>query len=178
MPQILDVRRHAKRAERDDEDSGLSSDGRAMALALGAAAPAYALVVASPVRRARETAQLIGGRIDEVVADLAPDLGPILSQGAYTMLKELSGWIGFVRRDPAARQVADEQLRAWAGVAARVRGGESALAVSHGGVIEIPAAGRALRLGGPLGGPGVDYCEGVRVTYEGREPVAIEVLRV
>ena len=178
MPKIFDVRRHAKRAEHDDEDSGLSSDGRAMALALAATAPAYALVAASPIRRARETAELIGGRVDETVPGLAPDLGPLLSYGAYLMLSELSGWIGFVQGDPAALRMADEQLGVWAGLAARVRDGESALAVSHGGVIEIPAAALALRLGANLGGPAFGYCEGVRVAYEGSEPVAIEVLRV
>ncbi len=178
VPRTLDVRRHAKRSDPTDEHSGLSPEGRAMAEALSGTAPRYALVVATPAPRARETAQLIAGRLDEVVPELLPDLGPVVSYDEYLRLRELSDWVAFVRRSGHARTLAAEQLGVWAGLAARVREDQSVLAASHGGTIEIPAANLAARLGTPFSGPSFGYCEGVRVVFERGEPTALEVLRV
>ncbi len=178
MSRTLDVRRHARRSDRADEDSGLAADGRAMAETLSRAAPRYALVVATPVRRAQETARLIAGRLDLVLPELLADLDPVLSYAGYMRLKQLPDWIAFVREDDRGRGLGDEQLRVWAGLVTRVPNDQSVLAASHGGAIEIPAARLATRLGAVFGGPSFGYCEGVRVTFERGEPVALEVLRV
>ncbi|MFN2520937.1 MAG: histidine phosphatase family protein [Candidatus Limnocylindria bacterium] len=178
MPKTLDVRRHAKRSDPSDEDSGLSAEGHAMAEMLGRSAPPYALVVATPLLRARQTAELIAGRLDQTLPELAPSLAPVLSYSQYLGLAELADWLAFVRRDPRARQFGDDQLRIWADLVARVDDDQSVLIASHGGTIELPAAGLAARLGSMLSGPAFGYCEGVRVTYEGDGPVGLEVIRV
>ncbi|CAN5159457.1 hypothetical protein BH18CHL2_BH18CHL2_01740 [soil metagenome] len=149
-----------------------------MAEAVARGGSRYALVVATPRRRARETAELIGGRLDRVLPELPPDLEPILSLADYLGLRELSDWIAFVRRNAGARALADEQLRVWAGLVTSVSEGQSVLAASHGGTIEIPAAALAARLGAEFTGPSFGYCEGVRVSFERTAPVGVEVLRV
>jgi hypothetical protein len=52
------------------------------------------------------------------------------------------------------------------------------LAVSHGGIIELPAISLAKRLGTPLEGAAFGYCEGVAVTYAKGAPTKIEIVRV
>ncbi len=178
MPKTFEIRRHAERSDRSDEGSGLSADGRAMAEALSRSAPRYELVVATPVARARQTARLIAGRLDEIVPALLPDLGSVMARGEYVALGEMPHWVAFVRGDAVARQVADEQLDVWASLIAKVSADGTVLAASHGGAIELPAAQLAARLGAVFAGPSFGYCEGVRVTYEGDGPVGLEVIRV
>src|SRR5439155_842639 len=63
MP-LIEIRRHAERADPKNNQGSLSEAGRAMALALAKRAPRFALVLSSPLPRAKETAQLIAGRLD------------------------------------------------------------------------------------------------------------------
>ena len=58
MP-VLEIRRHAERTDRGNEQSALSQGGRAMAESLAKRAPKYALVLSSPLPRAKETALTI-----------------------------------------------------------------------------------------------------------------------
>src|SRR3979490_1597457 len=64
---ILEVRRHAERAM----GTVLTPRGEAPARALAGAK--YALVVSSPLERAKRTAELIGGRLDATEPGLLPD---------------------------------------------------------------------------------------------------------
>ena len=50
------------------------------------------------------------------------------------------------------------------------------LAVSHGGIVDLPAIVLADKLGTKLNGPSFGYGEGVRVTYAKGAPVKIERL--
>jgi broad specificity phosphatase PhoE len=65
MP-ILEIRRHAERTDRANEQSALSVAGRAMAESLATRTPKFVLVLSSPLPRAKETAQLIARRLDGV----------------------------------------------------------------------------------------------------------------
>ena len=171
MP-VLEVRRHAERAVVAG-GSALSENGRRVAASL--AGVPYALVVASPLPRAQETARLIGGRLDGTDPALLPDIG---GAGVFGQVTLLARWAELARERAEVRTFADEQLAAWTAIAARAGGGERALAVSHGGIVDVPAVVLALRLGLPVEGPSFGYCEGVRVTFENGAPVALEVLRV
>jgi broad specificity phosphatase PhoE len=71
-----------------------------------------------------------------------------------------------------------EQLAAWARVAMRVGEKDRVLAISHGGIIELPAITLAQSLRIPLEGASFGYCEGVAVTYAKGMPTKIEVVRV
>ena len=54
---------------------------------------------------------------------------------------------------------------------------ERVLAVSHGGIIDLPAAQLMRQLGIPIAGASFGYGDGVSVTYEKGKPNALEVLR-
>ena len=72
---ILEIRRHAERMNLQDNQSALSAVGRAMCDRLAKEAPQYAVVVSSPLPRAKETAERIAGRLDGTDPALLPDLG-------------------------------------------------------------------------------------------------------
>lgn len=197
---IVEVRRHAERAGPTDAGSALSPAGRAMAERLARTAPAYAVVAASPLPRAKETAAIIGGRLDLTDPALLPDLSQIVQA------RTIEEYAPLLDEGDRERALAEEQAGAWArlgvladgrerpaGVAdgregSGVVGGRSAakdsaaddvaaLVITHGGVIELAALRIARELGVTLRGDAFSYCEGVRVRYQRGRAVALQVLR-
>jgi broad specificity phosphatase PhoE len=175
MP-ILDIRRHAQRQSIDDQQSALSTAGREMCEKLAKDAPRYTLVVSSPLPRAKETAQRIAGRLDAVEPALLPDLGSYASS-IFGEMKTLADWARLLREHPDAKKFSDEQIPAWARIAARVGEKERVLAVSHGGIIDLPAVLLMEKLRVKVEGASFGYGEGLRVTYAKGQPTAVEVLR-
>src|SRR5512132_3973322 len=119
---ILEIRRHAERVNLADNQSALSAAGRAMCERLAKDAPKYALVVSSPLPRAKETAERIAGRLDAVEPALLPDLGGQAAQ-LFGEMRTLADWSRLMARDETARKFAEEQLPAWVRIASRVRDG-------------------------------------------------------
>lgn len=168
---VIEVRRHAERAGPTHSGSALSPAGRAMAEALGRRAPAYALVVASPLPRARETAALIGGRVDRTEPELLPDLSQIVQAST---IEEYASLLAEGGRE---RDIAHTQAAAWSRIAAQA-GDRAALVITHGGVIELGGLAVAAGLARSLRGPAFSYCEGLRLTFDRGRATAIEPLRV
>ena len=177
MP-LLEIRRHAERADKGDDRSALTPAGRAMAEALAKRAPKFALVLSSPLPRAKETAQLIAGRLDAIDADLLPEMGGVIGDRIFGEMRTLSDWQDVLREREDARAFAAEQLKAWSRIAARIGDKDRALAVSHGGIIELPALTLSERIGARLEGRAFGYGEGVLVTFASGVPTKIEALRV
>ena len=175
MP-ILDIRRHAQRIDLADNQSALAPAGQQMCARLAKAAPKYALVVSSPLPRAKETAERIAGRLDAVEPGLLPDLGSYASS-LFGELKTLADWARLLKEHPDASKFAEEQLPTWSRIASRVGDRDRVLAVSHGGIIELPAILLMQRLKVKIDGPSFGYGDGIRVTYVKGEPAALEVLR-
>jgi len=175
---ILEIRRHAERTDRGKEESALSPAGRAMAAALAKRAPKFALVVSSPLPRAKESAQLIAGRLDGVEPGFLPEMGGVIGDRIFGEMRTLADWAEVLSEREDARKFATEQLATWARVAIRVGEKDRVLAVSHGGIIELPALTLAQRLRTPLDGASFGYGEGVVVTYANGKPTKIEVVRV
>lgn len=174
---VLDIRRHAERTNVQDDESALSAAGRAMCERLAQDAPKYALVISSPLPRARETAQRIAGRLDGAEPGLLPDLGGAAAR-MFGQMRTLADWARLMRDEEGAQRFAEEQLPTWARIAARVGDRDRVLAVSHGGIVDLPAIVIAGRLGAKLDGASFGYGEGVRVTYAKGAPVKIEELRI
>jgi broad specificity phosphatase PhoE len=174
---ILEIRRHAERMNVKDDQSALSAAGRAMCERLAKDAPKYALVVSSPLPRAKETAERIAGRLDGADPALLPDLGGAAAR-MFGEMRTLADWALLMRTDVSAQRFAEEQLPAWARIASRVGDKDRVLAVSHGGIVDLPAIVLAAKLGTTLHGASFGYGEGVRVTYAKGAPVKIEELRV
>jgi broad specificity phosphatase PhoE len=175
MP-TLDIRRHAQRQDLADNQSALAAAGREMCARLAKAAPKYALVVASPLPRAKETAERIAGRLDSVEPGLLPDLGSYASS-LFGELRTLTDWARLSKEHPDAPKFAEEQLPTWSRLASRVGDRDRVLAVSHGGIIELPAILLLERLGMKIEGPSFGYGDGVSVTYAKGQPIAVAVLR-
>ena len=177
MP-VLEIRRHAERTDRSNEESALSVAGREMAKSLAKRAPKFALVLSGPLPRARETAQLMTGRLDAVEPGLLPEMGGVIGDRIFGQIRTLADWAEVLREREDARAFAAEQLAIWARIATRVGQGDRVLVVSHGGIIELPAITLAGRLGKPLAGAAFAYGEGVAITYANGAPASLEVVRV
>jgi broad specificity phosphatase PhoE len=175
---VLEIRRHAERSDRGNEQSALSPAGRATAESLAKHTQKFALVLSSPLPRAKETAQLIAGRLDGVEPGFLPEMGGVIGDRIFGEMRTLADWAEVLREREDARKFATEQLATWARVATRVGEKDRVLAVSHGGIIELPAITLAERLRVPLEGASFGYCEGVVVTYAKGAPTKIEVVRV
>src|SRR5438552_2168894 len=177
MP-LLEIRRHAQRTDRGNEESALSPGGRELAKILSKKAGPFALVLSSPLPRAKETAQLIAGRLDAVEAGFLPEMGGVIGNRIFGDMRTLADWAEVLRERDDARKFATNQLATWARVAMRVGEKDRVLAISHGGIIELPAITLAQRLRSPLEGASFGYCEGVVVTYAKGAPMKIEIVRV
>jgi len=175
---VLQIRRHAERTDRGNEHSALSLAGCAMAQALAKRAPKFALVLSSPLPRAKETALKIAGRLDAVEPGFLPEMGGAIGDRIFGEMRTFADWADVLREREDARKFATEQLATWARVAMRVGEKDRVLAVSHGGIIELPAITLAQRLRTPLEGASFGYCEGVVVTYAKGAPTKIEIVRV
>jgi len=174
---MVEIRRHAERADRGKEHT-LSLAGRAMAESLAKRAPKFALVVSSPLPRAEETAQLLAGRLDAVEPGFLPEMGGVIGDRIFGEMRTLADWAEVLREREDARKFASDQLATWARVAMRVGEKDRVLAISHGGIIELPAITLAQRLRTPLDGASFGYCEGVVITYAKGAPTTIEVVRL
>ena len=177
MP-ILEIRRHAERTDRGNEQSALTPAGRAMAEQLAKRAPKFALVLSSPLPRAKETAQLIAGRLDATESGLLPEMGGVIGDRIFGEMRTLADWAEVLSEREDARQFAAEQLATWTRIASRVDDKDRVLAVSHGWIIELPAITLAKRLRARLDGPAFGYCEGVVITYAKGAPTKIEAVRL
>ena len=149
-----------------------------MAEQLAKRAPKFALVLSSPLPRAKETAQLIAGRLDAIESGLLPEMGGVIGDRIFGEMRTLADWAEVLSEREDARQFAAEQLATWARIASRVGDKDRVLAVSHGGIIELPAITLAERLRARLDGPAFGYCEGVVITYAKGAPTKIEIVRV
>lgn len=179
----VELRRHSIRGETRD----LSPYGQQLAReAKRSLMDAYALVLTSPKKRCRQTVEAFGFRRYLVEERLGPlDYGPFEdSEKAIRKLrrkKQLS-WIEAAFRvpeaGPALREASKGVLRTVSDIAAFLKDGETALAVTHGDVPELAALGAAdsfdlKRLGRPL-----SFCEGVALRFEGEKLVRADILRL
>jgi broad specificity phosphatase PhoE len=132
--------------------------------------------VSSPLPRAKETAQRIAGRLDSAEAALLPDLGDYAAK-IFGEMATLADWARLLRDHPDSRKFAEEQVPAWARIASRVGERDRVLAVSHGGIIDLPAVLLMQQLGIAVTGASFGYGDGVSITYTKGQPAALEILR-
>src|SRR5207249_1341671 len=100
--------------------SALSTAGRVMAESLSKRAPKFALVLSSPLPRAKETAQAIAGRLDGIEPGFLPEMGGVIGNRIFGEMRSLADWAEVLRERDDARKFATEQLATWARVAIRV----------------------------------------------------------
>lgn len=174
MSRSIEVRRHAERASARDDVGSLSRAGHDMARRLRQPERSFALVISSSRERARDTAMAIADRVDEVDDVISGSPDDALTQAQYDSMRSQAAVMELLAMSAPSRRFAEGQVAFWERVAGRIREGETALIVTHGGNIELAAALVASRLDTHIGALPLGYCEGVRVLYERGAPVGIE----
>ena len=172
---VVEIRRHA---ERDKLGEHLNQAGVALARQVGAACGPFERVITSALPRAFETALAMGFAVDEQHAGLNIEIPGLMA--------EIAGWPGYTfadfariaRQGGAAAQLAQVQASLWRQIASELPEGGAALLVSHGGIIEIGAAGCLPEVDFAAWGAPCGYCEGLRLFFDGQQFVRGEMLRV
>lgn len=168
----IEHRRHTMRTKPGQH---LSQAGVSLARRVGEGIGPFARVVTSTVPRAFETAIAMGFAVTEQVVALSPpdDVSAGIQWPAtFAQMAEA------VRQGGPAARFAREQARVLQHIVAELPEGDAALVISHGGIVELAAIGCLPGADFAVWGEHCDYCEGVRLAYDGERFVSAEVLRV
>ena len=80
-----------------------------MAESLSKRVPKFALVLSSPLPRAKATAQLIAGRLDAVEPGFLPEMGGVIGDRIFGEMRTLTDWTE-VLRERDRRQLDDPAM--------------------------------------------------------------------
>jgi hypoxanthine phosphoribosyltransferase/broad specificity phosphatase PhoE len=169
---ILEVRRHTMR---DVPNQHLTQDGVELARRVGAEIGPFDRVITSTIPRTFETALAMGFAVDEQNEALNA-----LREDVEEEVHWDAGFAAFARavqKGGAAGRYAQAQAELWRSIAAALPEAGCALLITHGGIIEagavacLPAADHA------AWGRFCDYCEGMRLYFDGQSFTMAEILR-
>lgn len=169
----LEVRRHTGR---DKPNPHVNQAGVALARRTGESMGPFVRVFSSPAARCVETALAMGF----AVTDESTDLKPYGDDVEREVMGETSfaDWSRAYKRGGAAARFAKHQARFWVQIVSGLPDGGAALAVTHGGVIELGAIGCLPEADHESWGEALWVCEGVRIAFEGDAAKDIQILRV
>lgn len=169
---ILEIRRHTMRSKPGQQ---LSPSGISLAKYVGRSADNFDLVVSSEIPRAIETARAMGFAVNHQIPELGILPEEIFSAVAWpTSIENISKT---VNNNEACSLFAGEQASHWYSVLDELSEHQSALIVTHGGIIELGAIGFAPDANHAAWGDAIGYCEGFRFT-QALNGIFCEVLRV
>ena len=169
----LELRRHSKRVIPGDH---LSQAGVSLARKVGEAMGPFGLVITSTLPRAFQTAIAMGFAVQEQREEFCPfddDINEALFYPA-----PFARWVPHIKEHKQLAQCVKEQSDLLHVIVAQLDEGDSALVVSHGGVVEVGAVGCMPQFDWAQAGDAMSYCEGVRLAFDGVRFVKAEVLRV
>ncbi|MFL5733452.1 MAG: histidine phosphatase family protein [Chloroflexia bacterium] len=169
----LEVRRHTMRTKPGEH---LSQAGVDLARRVGEGMGHFERVVSTLAPRAFETAIAMGFAVDEQSGMFPQQDDEVEGEVAWDA--GYAAWGRAVGLGGAAAQFAQQEAACWLKIVEAVPEGGSALLVSHGGIIEAGAAGCMLTGEHTTTEASCDYCEGVRLSFDGSDWVGIRVLRV
>ena len=171
---LIEHRRHSMRHKPGEH---LNQAGVDLARRVGTDLGPFDLVFSSTTPRAFETAIAMGFAVDEQLPGIET-----LPPGFEDEINWDAGYLAFVhaiRKSPdgVVARYARSMLDLHTEIASRLKEGERALIISHGGVVEASAVG-CVPEANYKGWPDCDYCEGIRLTYDSGSFTDIELLRV
>jgi broad specificity phosphatase PhoE len=172
MPSV-EVRRHTMRPR---PGTHLSQPGVTLARRVGETIGPFDRVVTSTLPRAFETAIAMGFAVDEQIAFLG-EMGDAVDA-------EVDWFAGFpafaaaAAKGRATARFAAALAKRWGRLAATLPEGGRLLIISHGGIIEAGAVGCLPDADHRTWGRALDYCEGVRLRFDGERFTGIEILRL
>lgn len=171
--QYIELRRHSMRQK---PGSHLTQAGLDLARKTGKIMGPFTRVVTSDLVRAVETAVAMGFAVDEEQKLL----------GFYdeSVEKEVRWDASFaefataIRRGKKTEAFAKPLKRLLLGLAGEITEEACVLVISHGGIMEIAAVACLPELDHAKWGGGFQFCEGIRLDFDGTAFVSGEILRV
>ena len=157
----LEIRRHA---ERNKPGPNLSQQGIEKCRKSGAARRSFKRVVTSSIPCAVQTAIAMGHAVDEEDPWLS-SLGQVVS----AEIDWSAGFTGFhdaIQGRDNVSMYAEMQTRLWRQILSEIGPTESVLIITHGGIIEAGVVAMVPVVDFSSWGRGLDYCEGVRMTFQ------------
>ena len=169
----IEVRRHTMRHK---PGKHLTQEGVALARRVGSAMGPFARVVTSKSPRAFETAIAMGFAVDDQAKELS-----LMETKAVEQIVSANSFADYaqaIKAHKALAKWAKAQSKFWRDIAGSLQEGESALLVSHGGMIELGTIAALPDANHSAWGGGLGYCEGARLSFDGNNFVSVEILRV
>jgi broad specificity phosphatase PhoE len=170
----LEVRRHAMRTKPGQH---LSQSGVTLARHVGATLGPFDRVITSQIPRAYETAIAMGFAVDWQAEEIG-----LMSEDVTAQVAWDAGFAAFALAatapDSPVARYALAQAVFWRSVIADLPDGGRVLMVTHGGIVEAGAVGCLPTADHQGWGRAVDYCEGVRLAFDGERFVECLVRRV
>jgi broad specificity phosphatase PhoE len=170
---FVEMRRHTMRVKPGQH---LSQEGVTLARRVGDTIGPFSRVVTSTIPRAFETALAMGFAVYE-----QDEIFSILMDGVEA---EVGSWeAGFAafgaafHQNGATRRYADVLAERLKAIAVTLPDNSAALVISHGGIVEAAAVGCLPEADHASWGRYCNYCEGVRLGFEGEKFVSGEIVR-
>jgi broad specificity phosphatase PhoE len=178
----LEVRRHSLTKKGDERGSGshLSSEGVRVAREAGASIGPFAFVVASAVPRTVETALAMGFAVDACIdhgggplwessLEEVPFHAQWESEQPFVLYRDA------IANGGAVYALAALQIEIWMYALAQIADGETALVVSHGGLVDMGLVSASPDADHSSWGPPINQLEGGRLRLDG-SALALEAL--
>ena len=153
----------------------LSREGVSLARHVGQDLAPFDLVVTSKLPRAIETAIAMGFAADRMNADLGVLPQEVLTATSWP--NTLTNMSKIMRDNEPCRRFAQDQAAHWNAILGEMSGNQSALIITHGGIIELGALGLTPDGNPSTWGDAIGYCEGFRFTKQG-DGLTCEILRL
>ena len=169
----VEIRRHSMRSIAGIH---LSQEGVSLARRVGQAMGPFERVVTSTLPRAFETAIAMGFAVNEQV-ELMSTYGDIVEQ-EVPWPQSFAAYAKAVKRDKAAGRYARQLAQFYAERADSLTDNGAALAINHGGIVELGVVAAFPDADYESWGDAVSYCEGARLSWQGGKFVSAELLRV
>jgi broad specificity phosphatase PhoE len=169
----LEIRRHSIRSKPGDH---LNQSGVTLARLVGENLGPFDRVLTSTIPRAFETALAMGFAVDEQIELMSSYGADVERESPWPQSFAASSKA--VKHNGAAGRYAKNLAKYYAELAHHLADGRAALAINHGGVLELGVVACLPKADYESWGDAVDYCEGARLFWEDGKFVNAEVLRV
>ncbi len=168
----IEHRRHTMRVQPGQH---LSQAGVTLARSLGQTLGPFAHVVTSPVIRAYETAIAMGFAVHDLRDELK--LTPDEVEEIVPYPAPFVDWANAMRAHTLVREYGNTLSVFMHGILDEIDDGDSALLISHGGIVEASVIACYPDYDWASAGAELSYCEGVRMVFEDGRGVGIAILR-
>ena len=169
----IEIRRHSIRSKPGDH---LNQPGVTLARLVGQNLGPFDRVVTSTLPRAIETAIAMGFAVDDFNETMSSYGIDVEREAPWPLAP--AEYARVVRKGKAAAEYAQRLVEAYTKLANYLMDGRAALAINHGGILEMGAVACLPDADHNAWGSHFDYCEGIRLFWDNGKFVDGEILRV